>query len=184
MSPHRFDPESAEKLEETGRFRYLSRDELVGALSPEPEAVVADVGSGTGFYTREVAPFVGEIHAIDMQSEMHDHLRAQGIPPNVSPVLAKADDLPFADEFFDGVYSTSTFHEYDAGGVPELYRVLRGGGRLVVADWSATGSGERGPPLDARIDTSTAADSLAGTGFEIESARTRPETFIIEAVRR
>lgn len=182
MSPHRFDPDSAEKLEDTSRFRYLSRDELVGALSPDHDAVIADVGSGTGFFTREVAPFVGEIHAIDMQAEMHTHLESQGVPANVLPVLAKADDLPFGDGFFDGIYSTFTLHEYDEGGVPELFRVLRSGGRLVVADWSATGSGERGPPLEERLDTSAAADTISEAGFEIETARSRPETFIIEAM--
>jgi ubiquinone/menaquinone biosynthesis C-methylase UbiE len=183
MSPHRFDPDSAAALEELARFRYLSRDELVAALDPDPGDVVGDIGSGTGFYTREIAPFVGEIHAVDMQEQMHEHFRDHGLPENVTQVLAKADDMPFEDGFFDGLYSTMTFHEYDDGGVDELHRVLDPGGRLVVADWSQTGDGERGPPLEARFDTPTATDIVERAGFEIESARSRPETFFIEAVR-
>ena len=183
MSPHRFDPEASANLEETIRFRYLSRDELVGALSPDPDAVLADIGSGTGFYTREVAPFVSRVHAVDMQAEMHEKFRSQGVPENVETVLAKADDLPFRDEYLDGVYSTMTFHEYDAGGLPEIYRVLRPGGTLVVVDWSAEGSGERGPPLEVRADTETATREVEAAGFDVESARSRPETFFIEARR-
>lgn len=183
MSPHRFDPEASSHLEETIRYRYLSRDELVGALAPTRDHVVVDLGSGTGFYTREVAPFVDRVHAVDMQAEMHDEFRKRGVPDNVETVLAKADDLPFADEYFDAAYSTMTFHEYDPEGPAEIRRVLSPGGTLVVADWSAEGSGERGPPLDVRYDTQTATREIEAAGFEVSAATSRPETFFIEARR-
>lgn len=183
MSPHRIDPEDASGLEETRRFKYLSRDELVAALDPDPDDRVGDIGSGTGFYTREMAEFVGEIYAVDMQARMHEQLAAVGRPTNVTQVLAKADDLPFESGFFDGVYSTMTLHEYDPGGLPELVRVLASGGRLVVADWSASGTGERGPPLEVRFDLDGAIETVEGAGFEIDRATSRPETVLIEAVR-
>lgn len=183
MSPHRFDPDSAAKLEEESRFRYLSRDELVDAISPGGDDVVGDIGSGTGFYTREVAPFVGEIYAVDIAEAMHDHFRSNGLPENVNQVLAKAADLPFDAAFFDALYSTMTLHEYESGGLKELHRVLVPGGRFVVADWSAVGSGDQGPPLDVRFDPGTAAETVEQAGFEIRHTRSRPETFLIEAVK-
>lgn len=182
-NPHRFDPDAAAVLEDTDRFRYLSRDELVGALGAGPTDVVAEIGSGTGFYTREVAPFVGKLYAVDMQPAMHRAFAANGIPATVTPVLAKADALPFRAETIDAVYATMTFHEFDQGGPAELHRVLKRGGTLVLVDWTATGSGERGPPLEVRSEASTAGETVEQAGFEITDVQSRPETFRIEAVR-
>lgn len=178
---HRFDPGAGAKLEEVERYRYLSRDELVAALDPEQGDVVADVGSGTGFYTREVAPYVGSVLAVDLQSAMHRQFTTYGVPANVSQILARDADLPLRTGSVDAAYSTMTFHEYELGGIDEIHRVLRPGGRLVVVDWSATGTGERGPPLEGRVDLPDAVETVERAGFKIESARDRPETFLIEA---
>lgn len=182
-SPHRFHPADADSLEDTERYRFLSRDELVGSLALEPEDVVADIGSGTGFYTREVAPFVSRLYAVDMQSTMHGAFREHGVPENVTLVLGKADSLPFESKSLDRVYATMTFHEFDQDGTTELFRVLRSGGRLVLADWSASGSGERGPSLEVRADVRTASETVGRAGFEILDAWSRPETFRIVAER-
>lgn len=181
--PHRFDPAAADKLEDTERYRFLSRDELVGTLAPDPGDVVADIGSGTGFYSRDVAPFVDTVVAVDLQPAMHGAFRSSGLPSNAVQVLAKADSLPFVDEAFDGVFSTMTLHEFDTGAPSELHRVLAAGGRLVVIDWSGEGSGERGPPLEARLEPDAAAAFVGGAGFEVVDTRSRPETFVIVGVK-
>ncbi|MFW5919266.1 MAG: class I SAM-dependent methyltransferase [Halanaeroarchaeum sp.] len=182
MNHHTFDPSSAEKLEETVRYRYLSRDELVGALELDGDERVVDLGSGTGFYTREVAPYAGTVHAVDLQEEMHDFFRENGIPDTVEPVTAAIDDVPFEDESHDAAYSTMTFHEFvSQGALAELRRVLRTGARVVIVDWSSLGEGERGPPVDARYDAAEATSLLESAGFTVETARERPETFFVTA---
>lgn len=182
-APHRFDPDASAKLEEVERYRYLSRDELVSALDPDPSDVVVDVGSGTGFYTREIAPFVSEVIALDLQPSMHRQFAAHGVPSTVSQVIAKASHLPLNRGSVDGAYSTMTFHEYDPGGIEEIFQALRPGGRFVVADWSAEGSGDRGPPVSSRAGPAEAAETVERAGFEIEAVRGRPETFLIVAMR-
>lgn len=178
---HTFDPESAHALEGDDRFRYLSRDELVAALDGAQGGTVVDVGSGTGFYTREVAPFVEHLYAVDVQDEMHDHFAERAVPANVELVLAPASDLPFDDGAVDGLYSTMTYHEVEETAPAEFARVLRQGGSIVVADWSKRGAGERGPPLEERESASTASTDLEAVGFTVSRARERPETFFIEA---
>ena len=192
MGFHTFDPESADKLEDDARYRYLSREELVAALSLDADGseAVADFGSGTGFYTDDVAPFAGEVRAVDLQEEMHELYREKGVPENVSLVTADVGDLPFGDGELDAAFSTMTFHEFagsggdgESGAEVEIARVLRDGGRFVVGDWSANGEGERGPPVAERYDRDEAVELLEAAGFEVVRADERPETFLLVAER-
>jgi ubiquinone/menaquinone biosynthesis C-methylase UbiE len=183
MGHHTFDPESAQKLEGPDRFRYLSREELVGGLAVDSDAVVADVGSGTGFYTREVAPYVGTLYGVDLQAAMHAAFRDRTVPPNVELVRAPAAALPFTADHLDGLFSTMTFHEISAAAPAEFARVVRPGGSLVVADWSANGDGAHGPPTSERHSLDTAIERFQAVGFAVEQARERPETFFLEATR-
>lgn len=178
---HTFDPEKADSLEDADRFRYLSRDEIVGALEAPTDGAVAEIGSGTGFYTREVAPFVGTLYAVDVQDAMHDQFRARSVPENVELVRAPAASLPFEDGELEGLYSTMTFHEVSSAAPAEFARVLTPGGTLVVADWSKNGTGERGPPLSERRTATGAVDALESAGFSAASARERPETLFVAA---
>lgn len=182
MGFHTYPLERADSLEDPSRYRYCSREELVSHLDREGVDVVADLGSGTGFYTDDVAPFVDHLYAVDIQSAMHDLYREKGVPDNVELVTAGVDTLPFDDDHLDGAYSTMTHHEYASeAAFAELARVIRPNGLLVTVDWAKEGTGESGPSTDERYDISTAIDHLQAGGFHIRSSQLRPETFLIAA---
>ena len=184
MGFHTYPIERADALEDPSRYRYCSREELIEMLAPTGDDLVADLGSGTGFYTDDVAPFVDAIYAVDVQSEMHDRYRQKGAPSNVEFVTTEVSSLPFDDDHLDGAFSTMTHHEYASDeAFAELARSIRSGGRLVTVDWSADGAGEDGPPVDERFSLEDAVAQLEAAGFTIEAARDRPETFAIVAVR-
>jgi len=184
MGFHTFSIDRADDLEEPDRYRFGSREELLGALAPSRDDVVADLGSGTGFYTDEVAPHVGRVYAVDVQSEMHDRYREKGAPDNVEFVTAGASSLPFDEDELDAVVSTMTYHEFatDAA-LAELARVVRPGGRVVTLDWSREGTGADGPPVDERFALADAVDAFESAGFRTVAAATRFETFLHSAVR-
>lgn len=186
MGFHTFDADGADRLEDAARrYRYCSAEELLGALSLSGEERVADLGSGTGFYTDDVAPFAGTVYAVDVQEAMHEYYREKGVPSNVALVTAEVADLPFDDGGLDAAVSTMTYHEFAGeAALAEVGRVLAPGGRVVVVDWSANGRGTAGPPLDERFDVTAASEALASAGFEIESAVERPETFVVVARAR
>lgn len=181
---HTFDPEMADRLEDPSRYRYCSRDELLALLDPDPGDVIADIGSGTGFYTRDVAPAVRKVLGVDLQPAMHALFRERGLPENVALLSADAGTVPLADGCLDGAFATMTFHEIATeGALAELARVLVPGGRFAVVDWSAEGENEAGPPMEGRRSAASAASMLETAGFSVDHARERPETFALVATR-
>ena len=185
MGHHTFDVGRADELEDAAfRYRHLSVEELLWHLSPAPDDVAVDLGSGTGFYTDDVAPRVDRLHAVDVQAEMHDLYRQKDVPENVELVTAGVDDLPFPDAHFDAALATMTYHEFAGpAALDEIARVVRPGGRLVVVDWSADGEGDTGPPTDERFSATEASSALRDRGFETEFEATRAETFVLVCTR-
>lgn len=185
MGFHTFDVDRAAALDDEGRYRYCSREELLSYLDPDPGAVVADLGSGTGFYTDDVAPRVGTCYAVDVQEEMHEFYREKGVPDGVEFVTADVASLPFDDDELDAAFSTMVYHEFAGDeAFAELARVVRPGGRLVTVDWSKTGDGADGPPTDERFGLGDAVTAFEANGFDVVAATTRAETFVCVARKR
>lgn len=179
---HTFDSSGADRLEDESRFRFCSRDELIALLDPDPDDLVLDLGSGTGFYTREVAPHVGRILAVDLQPQMQESFKRHGVPANVNQLTAAANALPIEDGRLNTVYTTMTFHEIATDAVvAELQRVLEENGRLIIVDWSAQGENGAGPPVTERLSATDTAEMLTSGGFVVEQRSERPETFILQA---
>src|SRR5215468_446747 len=90
------------KFEVESREAYARRDKIVEACKVKPGMVVADVGAGTGLFTRllakEVGP-TGQVYAVDIAPKFLEHVqktsRQAGLR-NVTPVLCNQDavDLP------------------------------------------------------------------------------------------
>jgi ubiquinone/menaquinone biosynthesis C-methylase UbiE len=182
MGFHTYDPSRADNLEELGRLEYVSVDELLALF--DHEGVVADLGSGTGFYTDYVAPHADTVYAVDVQPEMHDYYREKGVPANVEFVTAEAGDLPLGNASLDGAFSTMTYHEFASdAALSELRRVLAPGARVGIADWSRAGEGEAGPPRSERYALADARQAFADAGFTVEHGSERRETFVLSASR-
>lgn len=183
MGYHTFDADRADELEQAAkRYRFCSAEELTWALGPSAGDVVADLGSGTGFYTDDIAPHVSTLFAVDIQPAMHDYYREKGVPETVELVTSGVETLPFDDGQLNGAFSTMTFHEFATEeALGEVARVLAEDGTLVIVDWSASGRGDHGPPPAERYHADEAADALREAGFGITHQADRPETFLLQA---
>jgi ubiquinone/menaquinone biosynthesis C-methylase UbiE len=182
MGFHTFDPDRAERLEDESRFRFCSREELTDLLGVHEGMRLLDLGAGTGFYTRELAPYVDSVLAVDVQPSMYDAFLDRGVPDNVALVAGVADRLPVASDSLDAGFSTMTFHEFaDPSAFAELRRTLRPGARLATVDWSAAGEGAAGPPRAERFDLGDAVSQLTDAGFSVTRATERVETFVCVA---
>ncbi len=184
MGFHTYDVDRADRLDDPSRFEWCSAEELRSLLGLHGDAVVADLGSGTGFYTDTVAGHAEVVYAIDIQREMHELYAERGMPDNVHPLTARVADLPLADNALDAAFSTMTYHEYASpAALAALARVIRPGGLLVTVDWSRDGTRVTGPPLDERYDLGSAISAQMEAGFEIDRGDSRSETFVCRARR-
>jgi SAM-dependent methyltransferase len=159
-----FSPRRAAVLEDERRLQLLSDESLARLLRLEGHEDVADLGSGTGFYSDRVARLTrGTVYAVEMQLEMQEMHRAKDLPGNVELVLADLDELPLAEDSIDRAFSVNTFHEsHGPGGLERLARALRPGGLFVVVDWRrAEEAAQFGPPLAHRLETGQVRDLLA-----------------------
>jgi ubiquinone/menaquinone biosynthesis C-methylase UbiE len=120
----------------------ITRDRLRQILEPEPGERVLEVGPGTGYYTLDLAEWVGPdgtVEIFDIQQEMLDHtmerVRERGIS-NVHPTLGDARSLPYADDSFDAAALTAVLGEVPDPdtALREINRVLKPGGRLIVGE--------------------------------------------------
>ena len=108
-------------------------------LDPRREDVILDLGCGVGHTLRRVAPHVRLAVGADETPGMLEGARTLMFREeitNVAFVIASAESLPFLDGAFDGVTCRLAAHHFaDVGrGFAEVGRVLRPGGRFVLAD--------------------------------------------------
>ncbi len=122
-----------------------TREELFGrryelaALLPllDPDAVVGDLGCGTGAFAEQVAPWVGRVIAVDESDAMLTAARARlGSLPNVEVREGELELLPINEDALDLAVLTLVLpYVPDPGRVlGEAARAVRPGGRVVVLD--------------------------------------------------
>jgi demethylmenaquinone methyltransferase / 2-methoxy-6-polyprenyl-1,4-benzoquinol methylase len=121
-----------------GRWRRF----MVSKVNAAPGSLVLDVAAGTGLVSRELAARKRlRVVSFDASEPM---LRS-GLPANelaglgaqITPVLGRAERLPFADETFDALTFTYLFRYVDdpAAAMRELARVVRPGGTIATLEF-------------------------------------------------
>ena len=126
-----------------GKFREL-RQRTASLARLQPGDAVLDVGCGTGTLAMEVARRIGRagrVAGVDSGTQQIARASLKAARRNV-PIefqIGVIEQLPFPDQTFDVVFSTLMMHHLPASlkrqGLAEIARVLKPGGRLVIADF-------------------------------------------------
>jgi ubiquinone/menaquinone biosynthesis C-methylase UbiE len=127
-----------------GQLREL-RQRAADLAQLQPGERVLDVGCGTGTLAMEVARRVGRagcVAGVDPGTQQIARARRSAARRHV-PIdfqIGVIEQLPFPDQTFDVVLSTLMMHHVPAPlkrqGLAEIARVLKPGGRLVIADFT------------------------------------------------
>lgn len=131
-------------------------DLVAERLAPEEGRHLLDVGCGHGSTAARIvahhAVRITGVSVSDYQVELaNSRPQPPELPGRAAFQLADAMELPFPDESFDGAYAIeSLMHMKDkVAAIGHIARVLRPGGRLVIAEHSL--EGELAPPDAARM---------------------------------
>ena len=121
----------------SGFFTEAMRDAAIAKAALPAQAVVADVGTGTGFVLAGLLPHAAALVGFDESAEMLDIARQQFAGnARVRLHLAEGQALPVEDNTFDAVFANMYLHHAPdpAAAIAEMARILKPGGKLVITD--------------------------------------------------
>lgn len=166
-------PGSAEEyikiLNDPTRDAWQKPDEVIRALALKPDEVVADIGSGGGYFSFRLAHHTALVYAVDIDQKLLDAVSKSGAQSgvqNVRTVLASAGDPKLPPESVDTVFFCEVTHHIQNR--PDYYRkidqVLRPGGRIVIIDFYKKKL-PVGPPEAMKLSESQVIGELEAAGF-------------------
>jgi SAM-dependent methyltransferase len=134
--------EGAAWLERPTREQEERPEWVVEELHLHSGMVVADIGAGSGYLSRRMAPLVapGKVYAVDVQPKMIELLERLAAQPgmhNIIPVQGTADDPKLPAESVDEAVMVDVYHEleYPHEVVQSLVRALKPGGHLLFVEY-------------------------------------------------
>jgi len=134
----------AKTFETESREVYALREKIVAACKLKPGMVVADVGAGTGLFTRLFAPAVGpkgRVIAVDISEKFLDHINRSckdAKITNVETVKCTDTSAELPENSVDLVFVCDTYHhfEYPLRTMASIRKALKPDGRVVVIDFN------------------------------------------------
>lgn len=164
-------------LERDDREREEAPTRAIDALQLAPDAVIADIGAGSGYYAFRISPKVprGKVIAVDIQPEMLDFLKTRSAElaiTNVTPHLGKVDSVDLPPDSLDAALMVDAYHEFShpAEMLVSLHRALRKNGRIYLLEFRAEDPRVPIKPLH-KMTEAQARLELESAGFRFVSNR-------------
>ena len=143
LDPHLKAEEWLKRFEVESREIYSEKDKVLAACGVKPGMTVADIGAGTGLYTRLFAQAAGEtgrVYAVEISTAFLQHIVARARQEghgNITAVLSAEDSVTLPANSVDFAFICDTYHhfEYPARTMGSLVKALRTGATVVVIDF-------------------------------------------------
>lgn len=180
-------PEDAE--EAMASFEAPERDawqqpyRVVATLGLARDAVVADIGAGSGYFSRRLARAVpeGKVVAVEIDADFDDHIRAKRESwgtPNIDPHLGFDDTPALPERSIDAALIVNTLAYIRPGDrgkyIKDLLRALRPGGVIAIVDFrpDAADAPESALAPEARLPRSGVTALMHEAGLQLKAEHT------------
>jgi putative heme-binding domain-containing protein len=162
-------------LDRTGRDAEERPETLINALEIPVGSIVAEIGSGTGYYTWRLARTIGpsgKVFAVDVQRAMLDRtsetIRKHQVS-NVELILGDEISPHLPSGALDWVFIGNAYHEFSnpEAMLAAVVQSLKRGGRLVVVEYA---EGHAFGPLDKaeRMTEEQIRSEIEPAGFDLD----------------
>lgn len=184
-----------ERLDSPDRDRDQKPVEVVAALALKPGMAVADVGAGSGYFTRRFVEAVtdeGTVYVVDVEREMLayvkdslDHLHA---PYNAVFILARPDSPKLPTESVDMIFLCNVLHHLEdrIAYFRHVVSALKPGGRsrIVIIDfYHDERSGELGFPKRHLVSREQVIAEMTRAGYRLLTEhRFLPKQYFLEFI--
>jgi len=178
---HRRRPEDIkaylEHLDSPERNSYQKPVEVIEALKLKPGMTVADIGAGSGYFTRRFIEAVtesGKVYAVDVEPEMitytKDSVEHMHVPYTAEFILAQPDNPKLPPQSVDLIFLCNTYHHLEDRPTyfANLKSALKPGGRVAIIDfYHDARSGDVGFPRKHLVPQQTVIDEFTKAGYRL-----------------
>ncbi len=179
--PPRSADEYAKVLEDPSRDAWQKPHEVIKALALRKDEAVADIGAGSGYFTRRLARHAGKVYAVDLDAKLLEKTRSSS-PANVETVLASPDDPKLPPASVDTIFICDVLHHIEARPAyyVKLHQALKPGGRIVIIDFYKRKL-PVGPPPAMKLAPEQVKTEFASAGFVLsKSHKFLPHQYFLE----
>jgi SAM-dependent methyltransferase len=161
----------AKVFDDPERDAWQKPHEVIQALALKPDAVIADIGSGTGYFAVRFANMTpkGRVYGVDTEPDMVKYLAERAKREGLKNVVAVAGapGNPRLPEKADLIVLVDVYHHIEGREryFRDLRKSLKPGGRIAVIDFRM--DSPVGPPQSVRIAPERVKDELKRAGFAL-----------------
>lgn len=183
MTEHKHEPATEQRFndidkwvrmfEDPERVKWQKPAEVIKAMELKQDDVVADIGAGTGYFTRLFAMAVGtegKAIGLDIEESMVNYMKEDAKKLGLNNYDAKVvptDDAGLAPNSVDVVFLSNTYHHI-ANRVDYFRAVAKGlkkDGRVVVVDFYM--KSDFGPPRDHKLSKAVVLQEMKEAGYRL-----------------
>lgn len=172
--PPRDASEYAKILEDPSRDAWQKPHEVIMALKLRSDEVIADIGAGSGYFTRRFANHAKQVLAVDIDPKLLAMID-KAASPKIKTIHATTSDPKLPAASTDTIFICDVLHHIDnrPAYYAKLAAALKPGGRIVIVDFFKRDL-PVGPPVAMKLSEDQVIAELKAAGF----AKVQPHTFL------